>query len=1374
MLAFRQQQTALLMNLYSAYLRCLLLMDVSSLLAKMAWSAQQAVHPSQRLDICSSCQRKELSCEGDLQLWALSDGSLLESMPFADPVTSVAVMQDEPYVLLGCASGNVQVVSLLDSSGSLAMGAAQLNTLELQPFQVDAEEMKGQGAVRCLMTRSHAGRHRMLVLHEETGVIIWDLRYECPVVLARNETAEALAGLSHARATCACWIGSKGICFAVGYSTSDVCVWGVPPPVQQGLPMDQPLEAVLLGKLRVTPKGEAVEQLTYIPGSATGCPNNLLVLGGQMLEMPPALTILPLDCLSGCGGQQGHTHGDFQPHSIPWFGAVQGWALVPPEASINEYDDPAAIVVLTEGGQLMVHDLNTFQPVPLSLPFQELQAVTDACMCASPVQLGPAGHIVMSTKLHCVTLQRLRALKGQSLGIASAAGTASKWRWVFSGGGRPQPASPSPGNSDLYFTGHEDGRVRVWDVTGNVPGLLATIPFDSGGPGVRLRAVTCLQVDVLAGLLVVGHKQGEARVYQFSQEQQEVSCVDLDGKRPAEHHSRQQPPGFQCILQCMHHAASISSIAIAARLKLVALADETGVLSLLELTRPSISFEQQVASQALVSLQFGQQVIPAATDRRPSDRRSPQGKSALADELLQTRPALFLCQSDGTLAILGVEGATLAGKPVWVQPKNRSQAVNMVLLGADGAPLYPKDNPLHLTWPHNNMISSLFQDDVPGVSPRAENLGAAGFGAAGLGAEGEPPTSPASQHSAWETEQRSNVTVDMPDDSFSNKSATGPSSIGEQSESEDDDYLAAAVAAVEAKQGKGGKKVKHPHLRALRSKLGSISRSKDKEGSGSIHAASPTSEQGLSSRQEVGLGQKTPSSLPDLQRAVLSHPDPLPLPPSAPGPESGSQKLQPPTPHGGPLAPAPPPEGKPPPQAQPAPQRQYVAEPDTDDDEEEEQAAAAHVLLCCDDSLRLYPAEGIRVGDRSSVKKVGLHAPIGFAAAFNGQHGPGLLDIQRSGDVGVWTLPGLEPVKVFSLSSCLGFPWSWQGEPSLLANLHRMCALAPDGHMALVGPCNEVVTLGILRGLQPPVPLKGLYDRDLSEASLAAAQAIADLQEKHEPWTGIVPNDAAITSPAEASGNDSPRGSGRTQAAGRAAHLGAFLVHVKDAASKVVEEGGAGMAKTLALGKRLPFGGGAASHIARPPPPTLQQLFSTTAPRTESSGEIANITDDEDENADKPDPYFQNRPAGSPAKQNWEQRQQDHFQRSPQSAFSSLQGAVGSMFQGNSTQGSSNSGQPDNSSGREELLYGAKQPESKGKGGVRSASEIRSAYGRSSTRERDIRSTMADNMVALEDRGEKLRNLQDKTAELGDGAADFASVAKALKEQSASRKWWQL
>lgn len=70
----------------------------------------------------------------------------------------------------------------------------------------------------------------------------------------------------------------------------------------------------------------------------------------------------------------------------------------------------------------------------------------------------------------------------------------------------------------------------------------------------------------------------------------------------------------------------------------------------------------------------------------------------------------------------------------------------------------------------------------------------------------------------------------------------GAYSVYSQSESDDDDYLAAAVAAADAKQGKA-KKVKHRHLKALRSKLGSISRGKDKEGSGSISGASPTSEQ---------------------------------------------------------------------------------------------------------------------------------------------------------------------------------------------------------------------------------------------------------------------------------------------------------------------------------------------------------------------------------------------------------------------------------------------------------------------------------------------------------------------------------------------------
>lgn len=64
----------------------------------------------------------------------------------------------------------------------------------------------------------------------------------------------------------------------------------------------------------------------------------------------------------------------------------------------------------------------------------------------------------------------------------------------------------------------------------------------------------------------------------------------------------------------------------------------------------------------------------------------------------------------------------------------------------------------------------------------------------------------------------------------------------------------------------------------------------------------------------------------------------------------------------------------------------------------------------------------------------------------------------------------------------------------------------------------QVVTLGIVKGLRPPPPLRGLYDRDLSEAALAAAGAIADLQEQREPWNGVLPHEAAA--PAAAGGRE--------------------------------------------------------------------------------------------------------------------------------------------------------------------------------------------------------------------------------------------------------------
>lgn len=91
-------------------------------------------------------------------------------------------------------------------------------------------------------------------------------------------------------------------------------------------------------------------------------------------------------------------------HSLPWFGTIEGFALVPPEGSLIINDDPAAVIVLTEGGQLMVHDLATATPAPLSLPLQELPQVSVTRVVSSAAD--SAGQ--PSTSLHAITLDRLR------------------------------------------------------------------------------------------------------------------------------------------------------------------------------------------------------------------------------------------------------------------------------------------------------------------------------------------------------------------------------------------------------------------------------------------------------------------------------------------------------------------------------------------------------------------------------------------------------------------------------------------------------------------------------------------------------------------------------------------------------------------------------------------------------------------------------------------------------------------------------------------------------------------------------------------------------------------------------------------------------
>lgn len=78
---------------------------------------------------------------------------------------------------------------------------------------------------------------------------------------------------------------------------------------------------------------------------------------------------------------------------------------------------------------------------------------------------------------------------------------------------------------------------------------------------------------------------------------------------------------------------------------------------------------------------------------------------------------------------------------------------------------------------------------------------------------------------------------------------------------------------------------------------------------------------------------------------------------------------------------------------------------------------------------------------------------------------------------------------------------------------------------------------------------------------------------------------------------------------------------------------------------------------------------------------------------------------------------------------------------------------------------------------VRSASEIRRAYGRERTgaaqsAAQGTKDVMQDNVARLHERMERLRGIEDRANDLANDAEDFASMAKKLN-QEANRPWWK-
>ena len=94
--------------------------------------------------------------------------------------------------------------------------------------------------------------------------------------------------------------------------------------------------------------------------------------------------------------------------------------------------------------------------------------------------------------------------------------------------------------------------------------------------------------------------------------------------------SSEQPAGFQLVLKLTLHEAAISAAALCSGAGLLALADHSGGLSLVNLSVPAVLCTRQLAEQPITALSFGMHRMQP--QRAPAGKRTEAVDSSAAED----------------------------------------------------------------------------------------------------------------------------------------------------------------------------------------------------------------------------------------------------------------------------------------------------------------------------------------------------------------------------------------------------------------------------------------------------------------------------------------------------------------------------------------------------------------------------------------------------------------------------------------------------------------------------------------------------------------------------------------------------------------------
>ena len=394
-----------------------------------------------------------------------------------------------------------------------------------------------------------------------------------------------------------------------------------------------------------------ITSMSYISGTE----DQILVFGGQSLEEPAGLSLFSLSR----NRQEEQSEHEFvtAPHSsLAWFGNILDYELVPPKGSMEQFDDPLGILVLTEDGNLVVHDLQLKQPVPFSMPFQICHKQCSASLFFKPLVSSPLVRFLESVE------DRSAELMEDIGGIFDHAYT-----WILAGGTAATSIRGSNARHPLLVLGYEDGRMRFWSLLKPSPLCLYVLDL---AESFSTAAVKSLEILDEGTFLVAGDAKGHVLVYQISDVSRTVKVRTFRGPaQPPEIEEQKQKAGYQLLLCLSLNSNPIQKIAFHPESHFLAALDSSGdisVLNLITLECVFIPFASMKSQHSIVDIVFCEAPLS------PREQESP------------IEVALFVADEASNLTAVDPTSGTMMKESDWLHPKNESKTVRLMTLDENG------------------------------------------------------------------------------------------------------------------------------------------------------------------------------------------------------------------------------------------------------------------------------------------------------------------------------------------------------------------------------------------------------------------------------------------------------------------------------------------------------------------------------------------------------------------------------------------------------------------------------------------------------------------------------------------------------------------